>query len=400
MSVRLFWVAAFVLALTAAQLQPGVLLGPAHEPSAQPVDPFAGGVKPPKPTGLACYGVFNQSGSLYPYTVRAQLLVGLANITSISAYYPPASKYNVSERGVSLQLNAMLVAASPNVSHVYWVQNVVVFETGVARMFYADNVWNMSGPGAGFTNRSITSSGGGYVENTSRGAVYGSSSANYTYKLPLSIRLLLAVKVVVGLGVQVGFGVRVLANGSAVSAPIIWYDNATIHEVEAGEAYFLVDGEKLTPSTTPGFSGLYYDVELVFGGEANGAPTNLTALNATLALLYEGPGGGLEPFPSYYSFGGDTAEAVYDLRVAYLGGGVASVGVGVPDYAYLGGGPAGTYAAGSKSVVGWSNTSVGVAGKPTVVFAAFALALAVVLAVSAALVLRVGRRAGQVEPAG
>lgn len=299
------------------------------------VDPFFTGDVPPKPTGLASYGLANQSGFVSGYNVDAPMLVGFVNITSLEAYYPNASSYNVSEYGLSLQLNAMLVALSSNASFVYWVQNVAVFTTNNNTLFYADNIWNMSGVGAALTNTSITSDSGGYVSNTSRGVVYGSGSSNFTYALPLSFRLFVAERVVRGVGVNVGLGVQLLENGSRVGSPISWYDNATIHQPGIIKAYFLVDGESLTPPFAAGSPGLYYDAELVFGGEANGAPTNLTALNSTIGLFYEGPDGRLEHFPSYYSFGADTAESVYDLHVKYLGGGVASVYVGAPNYEYL-----------------------------------------------------------------
>jgi len=299
------------------------------------VDPLASGVEPPKPTGLASYGVLNSSGLLDGYTVRSDMLLGTLNLSSIAAYYPKAETYNVSEYGASLQLNAMLVASSANTSWVYWVQNVVVFLTNNQTMFYADNVWNVSGAGAKLSNSSITSDSGGYVVNTSRGYVYGSSSANLSYALPLSLRLIMAERVVYGVGVEVGMGAQLLRNGSEAVGGVLWYDNATIHDGSVRQAYFDVEGDSLTPQLSDG-SALYYDAELVFGGEANGAPTNFTELNATLGLFYRGEGGALTPFPSYYSFGADTAESAYDLHVRYLGGGLAELGVGVPDYRYLG----------------------------------------------------------------
>ncbi len=298
------------------------------------VNPFSVGVAPPKPTGLASYGVLNHSGSLVNYTLSTHMLVGTLDLASIGAYYPNASTYNVSAYGASLQLNSMLVVRSGNTSHVYWVQNVVVFQTNLSQVFYADNIWNMSGVGAILSNSTVRSDSGGYVVNTSRGAVYGSSSYNYTYLLPLSLEILEADRVVGGLGVQVEMGIRVLINGTVTGKPILWYDNATLLEKNVDDAYFLVDGGNLTPPRAVGSAGLFYDAELVLGGEANGSPTNFTALNATLGLYYEADGR-LNAFPSYYSFGDDTAEAAYDLHVEYLGNGTADVSVGQPNYVYL-----------------------------------------------------------------
>ncbi|MEM3655311.1 MAG: thermopsin [Thermoprotei archaeon] len=299
------------------------------------VNPFSFGSNPPKPTGLASYGILNASGLISGYTVRFSTLLGELNLSAIRAYYPNASSYNVSEYGASLQLNAMLVVNSSEATQVYWAQNVVVFLTNNNTLFYADNIWNMSGVGATLKNNTITSSSGGYVTNSSRGPVYAASSNNYTYKLPLSLKMVMSVRVIDGLGVQVGMGIQVEHNDSLVGGTLDWYDNATIHTRTARAAYFLVDGDKLTPPNYSGAPGFYYDAELVFGGEANGAPTNFTLLNATLGLAYLAEDGVAHRFPSYYSFGGDTAEASYDLHVKYVGGGLATVGVGPPNYEYL-----------------------------------------------------------------
>lgn len=305
--------------------------GPAYS-----VNPFDTGFLPPKPTGLASFGLTNSSGLVSAYTVRSHMLVGSANISSLEVYYPNASSYNVSSHGASLQLNAMLVASSPSAERVYWVQDVAVFETNIGRLLFANNIWNMSGPGATLTNSSISSTSGGYVSETQRGAVYGSGTPNYTYVLPLGFRLIVAERVLGGVGVEVGFGAQLVENGTRVYAPILWFDNATIHLEGVLEAYFLVDGERLAPPPATGERGLYYDAELVFGGEANGAQTNFTALSCTIGLFY-GANGTLKDFPTYYSFGADTAEGAYDLHVKYLGAGLASVTVGRPDYRYLGG---------------------------------------------------------------
>ncbi|PSN90598.1 hypothetical protein B9Q03_06425 [Candidatus Marsarchaeota G2 archaeon OSP_D] len=298
------------------------------------VNPLSSGLNPPKPTGLATYGVLNSSGSISGYAVRAHTLVGELNLSSIAAYYPNASLYNASRSAASLQLNAMLIVNSTNTTLVYWVQNVIVFLTNNSTLFYADNIWNMSGVGATLTNNSITSNSGGYVTNTSRGPVYGSTSNNYTYMLPLSLELVTSERVVRGLGVQVGMGVRILRNGTTANGVLEWYDNATIRQGLAKNAYFLVSGYELTPPIYTDSAGFFYDAELVFGGEANGAPTNFTHLNATLGLYYQA-GSKLSHFPSYYSFGADTAESTFDLHVRYLGGGAAAVSVGQPDYEYL-----------------------------------------------------------------
>ncbi len=161
---------------------------------------------------------------------------------------------------------------------------------------------------------------------------YAFGTNNYTYSEPFDIKLLLNESTLLGQGVLVNIGMQVLRNGSIVTAqPVFWFDNITISDPHVQSSYYYVDGNDSTPI------GTYYDTELVFGGEGNLEATSFSQMNATLGLYHlNSSSSQISPFPSYYSFGGDTGESADNLQVAYLGNGIGQISIGTPNYAYLG----------------------------------------------------------------
>jgi thermopsin len=326
---------------------------------AYPNTPYNDGpVLPPEPTGIASFGIYNESGNAVPYEINTTRIVGAANISAIRAYNASASKYNDTVSGATLQLNSMLVVYDENRSStlpplVYWVQNTPDFVTDVNAISFGDNVWNNTDPTGFLSNSTITSDNGNFVYSigSSNGATsqyyYGFGTLNYTYSLPLHIALVENVSTELGNGVLLQMGVDLLQNGTTAAAlqaspqqeqtlppPIYWFDNITIHDANAVGASLLVSGNRSTPV------GSFYDAELVFGGEGNLEATSFSQLNATLGLYYQngtGTSAALIPFPTYYSFGGDTGETADNLHVSGLGNqGIVEVSPGTPDYVYLG----------------------------------------------------------------
>ena len=132
---------------------------------------------------------------------------------------------------------------------------------------------------------------------------------------------------------MVKFGARVIDQGAQANQESMdWFDNVTIHDSSVQSAYFLTSGNDTTPD------GLFYDSELVFGGDANGEATSFTSMNSTLGLFYTNgtTSSALTAFPSYFSFGGDTQEAADNLHTTYSGNGIVHLSVGTPNYDYLG----------------------------------------------------------------
>jgi len=163
------------------------------------------------------------------------------------------------------------------------------------------------------------------------------NQTTWSYRLPFAFVLLMNESVVQGQGVLISMGIVVVQNGTIVANPQpYWFDRIMIHDPAAAAAGFIVSGYRYTPAGAASHLGNYYDAELVFGGGANGEVTQFEQLSATLGLLYYSPAtDNYTAFPSYYSFGADTAEATTDAHVSYLGSGFASVSVGTPDYTYL-----------------------------------------------------------------
>ncbi|MDG6989372.1 MAG: thermopsin family protease [Nitrososphaerota archaeon] len=290
-----------------------------------------GPLAPPEPSGIATYGIANQSGTDTPYAVASTDVVGVAVVSALDAYNATAGSVGANPSGATLQLNSMLVVDERGGgSQVYWCQNTPDFVTATSQVALADNVWNSSVSGF-LSNESVTSEGGGgYVSVLQQqGATeyyYAYEKSNYTYSLPLAIALFVNATAVPGTGVLVQFGAQM---SGVVRTD--WFDNVTIHDPSVTDAYFFTAGNYTTPT------GTFYDTELVFGGEGGGESTMFTRLSAGLGLYYaNGTSTYLNAFPSYFSFGQDTAESAGDIAVQYLGEGRAEVSVGTPDYTYLG----------------------------------------------------------------
>lgn len=301
-----------------------------------PVNPLSYGDRyPPQPTGIASFGLYNESGNVFPYSVRTNEVVGVANISSIGAYNATAYSVNSGVYGASLQLNSnVLVTNKDGTSYTYWAQNVPSFLTNNQTVYFVDNVWNNSIKGGGaLTNQSIISStqyGGVYLSNGTDYYVYSTNS--FTYATPLDLVLLMNVSIMQNTGILIQMGLLVQRGISSLTYHgASWYDNITIRDANIESAYFYTTGNQTSqnPSSAP-----YYDTELVFGGDSNGEATQFTQMNSMLGLYYN-LDGRLTSFPSYYSFGLDTAEAADNLNVTYSNG-IAVVSTGTPEYSYLG----------------------------------------------------------------
>ena len=304
-----------------------------------PFTPFiAGPLTPPEPTGIASFGLYNVSGNAIPYAIKTSSIIGTANISSIQAYNSSAPTLNDSVSGATLQLNVELVAQGVNGSdQVYWLQDTPDFVTNLSQVSYNNNLWNNTDLSGLLSNSTVTSPNGNSVFPTGSNATqaqyfYAYGTNNFTYALPFDIRLLLNESVLSGKGVLMQTGVQLLRNGSNSSpSPISWFDNITVSDPSVQSAYFFVNGNDSTPI------GSFYDAELVFCGEGNLETTSFTQMNSTLALDYlNATSSRYSPFPSFYSFGGDTGESAGNLHVNYLGNGIAQVTKGTPNYIYLG----------------------------------------------------------------
>jgi thermopsin len=277
------------------------------------------------PMGIASYGV---SGTK-TYVVNTTSVLGYFNITSLLAYN--GSQNLVPAYSASLQLNSVLVINNDdNSTWILWPQDVLSFLTNESVVCYRDNVFNMTNPTATLTNQSIK--GDGYVYEN----YYGNynSSPYFTYSLPFSGYLVMNESVVKGKGVLITFSVIVLENGSSTVLSSQTFDEVLVVDPNVSSAYFQVNGMEYTPAGPTHSYGWYYDTELIFGGGANGEVTTFENISATLGLFYLQNNEYVE-FPSYYTFGGDTAEATDNVHVTFTPQGYAELSVGKPDLTYV-----------------------------------------------------------------
>lgn len=279
--------------------------------AALPLPAFPENFSLPVPTGIADYGIENISGTLIPYDVLTNEVVGYTTIYSMSAFNG-SSQSGASPYGASLQMNAVLEVNTTNGNYVYWLQDVAEFVTNHDTLSFSDNIWNYSAVAAPMNKNYISGSGSVIHYKPLNTTSYGYGTRAMAYAFPLSFTLPITVSSNAN-GVSIIFGYQFLSNGrDSNEQNQVNYDVVTIHDPGVISASILVSGYNKTPS------GNYYDAELVFGGEYNGQVTTFTSMDSTLNLNYRIRNGSLVEPPSIYIFGSDTAEAAYNLEVALV----------------------------------------------------------------------------------
>jgi len=257
----------------------------------------------PVPTGIVDYGVMNRSGTIVPYKIMAKGITGFAEIYSIGAYNstPPI---NISPYGASLQLNIDMQVNTTHGTYVYWLQDVADFNTNNDTVSFVDNIWNST---SSYANMSPIP-GNGSISPFGNQTAYIFGTQEFHYSLPLPFLLSINIFNTTNNQVQVQFSYQL--NGSA---PVI-FDTPAINASGLKSYALLINGFNNNPS------GVYYDAELVFGGEGNGEITNFSAMNAKLNMWYTLFNGSvMEPY-SVYTFGGDTLEAADNLQTTMANG--------------------------------------------------------------------------------
>lgn len=284
------------------------------------VNPIAS-LSGPVSVGVASYGIYNRSGTLIPYQISAAGVVGTANITQISAEGLNASGNN-SAAGASLQLNAMLNTEYGSRKAVFWIQDVVDFNTdpGNRTMYFVSNIWNNTLPSAGLSGSTLKGSGGintCYSCSSKSFYAYSYPYGQLGYALPFNVKLVMLENQTQN-GTVISFGYQVLQNGTGGMQPVVFFDKVLLPG--SHNSTFLVTPYYTTPPGTNN-SGNFYDTELVFGGESGGAESVFSRLSAVLWIYYYNSSRELTPFPSSWTFGLDTKESAGNLRVLPYGNG-------------------------------------------------------------------------------
>lgn len=144
--------------------------------------------------GVVSYGLYNISGKLYPYQVKTNEVVGLVNISQLSAYNPTPQP-NSSVNGASLQLNVGLNVYLNKTLRAYWLQDVVDFNTSDNQYYLLDNIWNNTSPSANVTTGSLRGNGNiSLCTSCSNQAFYVDSYPSYflNYTFPMSLKLVVS----------------------------------------------------------------------------------------------------------------------------------------------------------------------------------------------------------------
>lgn len=274
---------------------------------------------PPVPTGLADYGVLNSSGTLIPYEQEASQVTGYALINGMKAYNATPTAGS-SPYGAGLQLNVMLQVNTTSGQYVYWLQNTMTFYTNNDTAFFVDNIWNDSSAISGLNPFAISGVGSVYSSE-----YYATGTSSFSYKTPYAVKLPIAVSRS-GSSVQVSFGYQEASGGLPLPAQTTFYDRVTVTEGHpVKDAAIIVSGYHLDPS------GHYFDAELVFTGDTNGALTTFTKMDSTLSITYTLTNGLVRPPISTYEFGSNTAEGSYNLETSLVQG-KFHVGLGTVDF--------------------------------------------------------------------
>ena len=278
---------------------------------------------PPAPTGIAAFGIYNNSGTITPYDAEGSSVIGYVNISSMVAQNPNRT----SDTNANLQMNAILqVTDTDGSTFTYWPQNVMWYlntSSSGGYVLYRNNILNMTGDGASLRNSTIMGTGFVSTDPQSGASYYGNYNSTYlyTYKFPLVYSLYMNETIQPKVGVWVYTGIQLLANGSLTNNnTILWFDKILIVDPNATSASFEVSGNRYLPvgANTP--LGLFFDTELVFGGDLGGQSAVFSSLGAKLSLFYYNQT--IRTYPSVYAFGGDTAESAFNLQSTYGGNSV------------------------------------------------------------------------------
>ncbi len=261
----------------------------------------------PAPMGVSDLGV--RDGT--PYTYATASFEGQLTLTSFSAFTPTNVTdvdYPTPDWAV-IQLNTVAV----NVSHfpgtkagTFWIQNGVHFN-GTTLQF-GDNVWNFSSPSFDLPPSTLSGTHGSVVDSY----VYVGSAAPIAVTLPLTLDLYNNITSSSGGPTVVTFGYY-LKDPTDTYAGV--YDKVTFGgKATSAPSQFEVNGSALNPA------GLYYDSELIVGGNGGGSNANVLSLNGTERLLrWSGAASAYRPIPSAYDFGADSSETSLGIAEVYTG---------------------------------------------------------------------------------
>ena len=270
----------------------------------------------PAPLGVAEYGLVNQSGTIVPWNLTTDELVGIFEgqnqyCTFLATCSPSVLSM---DSGVpdayGLQLNAVVenVTLFNQPGYSFWTQNVVEYSTYTEELYIITNVWNFSSPTA-------VVHGNEFVDHGANGTIvpgefYYSVSGPYIVPSNYSIFVGL-VSGVNGTNDEVGFEFELEAPGggpvaSGINDFVVFNSSGASGPGVAVGPQFVADGGHYAPN------GLPADWEFVMGGPGGGSNVDLLSMYATIDLFYYNETlDTISPVPSAYTVGSETGETAY-----------------------------------------------------------------------------------------
>ena len=249
----------------------------------------------PAPIGITDYGL----GSSGAYTYNTSAFLGIAQISSLITSAPTSS----GGPNMTFQLNVVLPFTSQDGRQlVYWLQNVIVYDTSNHEAYFENNVWNMSSPSAQMASAGI--SGSGKVYNFGNGgSYYAASTASYaSISLPATVQFLINSTIDSQNEPKVYFQYNYGTGWQTYD--VVTFPVLTSQSLDSG---LVVDGTKYNPY------GTYYDAELILGGAGNGWNTTLVNSNIQLQLQFWN-GHNYQEVTNAYSFGSNTLEGISNAQ--------------------------------------------------------------------------------------
>ena len=271
------------------------------------------------PYGVVSYGVTDNLSTndtsflngnwtvkqLTPDPISTNAVYGCVNITTISAYNPSLLKYNDGSAYIStLQLNVNLqVNLENNTNETYWLQDSITFNTSNQSYFVSRDVYSLD------MVKKLVGMNRSYGISSYPEMSWRRYSLPFVYCPEIST-------MIQNNHAHIMFGYKM--NNKHYT-----YNTTVLNLSHVKFASFLITPFQIGPI------GDGYDLEFIFGG-INGQNMTFNSLNAKDMWIFYNDNGTIKPFPSVFTFGGDTGEGAYDLRV-FPSNNYATVTVGIPD---------------------------------------------------------------------
>ena len=248
----------------------------------------------PAPMGIADYGL----GSSGAYRYNTSTFLGIAQISSLTT----SATLSSGGPNMTFQLNVVLPFSSQNGRQlVYWLQNVMFYDTSNHKAYFENNVWNMSSYTAKMASNGI--SGSGQVYNFDGNSYYAESTSTYaSIPLPATVQFLINATINSRSEPKVYFQYNYGSGWQTYD--VVTFPVLTSQSLDSG---FVVDGTKYNPY------GTYYDAELILGGAGNGYNTTLVQSNVQLQLRFWN-GHNYQEVTNAYSFGSNTLEGISNAQ--------------------------------------------------------------------------------------